>query len=448
MPLPSKLSPAGRLTFFYGWRIVALGYLLNLMTAGLSSSTFSVFVKPMGDDLGWSRSSTILATTTGTVAAAVFGHFLGTVLDKRHGARLLTTGGMITIGVCAILFGFVQETWHLYGLFFIGGAVGLYAYPGLLTPTIVSKWFVRRRGMAISLASMGLPSSGILLSPYANLLIAHLGWRDAWMVLGITALVVTVPLCALFMRRRPEDIGLRTDNDEPASRLRSGELTPVLPDEHSWTIRQAIATRSFWLILISSSLGMMCFMGILINFFAFATDTDAGFTTNQASIAFAAFSGFSLIGKLPWAYLSDRIDIRISTVFTYTVPALGIALLINADAFWMLLLWGIVFGTGISGIAPLPALAWGSYYGRTFLGSIRGVTSPIAFLAQASGPLFAAFLYDNLESYQASFSVFIGLFLFSGCLMLFARKPVPPSPLPKPESQRLFPDTVVREVAS
>ena len=77
------------------------------MTAGLSSSTFSVFVKPMGDDLGWSRSSTILATTTGTVAAAVFGHFLGTVLDKRHGARLLTTGGMITIGVCAILFGFV-----------------------------------------------------------------------------------------------------------------------------------------------------------------------------------------------------------------------------------------------------------------------------------------------------------------------------------------------------
>ena len=287
MPLPSKLSPAGRLTFFYGWRIVALGYLLNLMTAGLNSSTFSVFVKPMGDDLGWSRSSTILATTTGTVAAAVFGHFLGTVLDKRHGARLLPTGGMITIGVCAILFGFVQETWHLYGLFFIGGAVGLYAYPGLLTPTIVSKWFVRRRGMAISLASMGLPSSGILLSPYANLLIAHLGWRDAWMILGITALVVTVPLCALFMRRRPKDIGLRTDNDEPASRLRSGELARVLPDEHSWTIRQAIATRSFWLILISSSLGMMCFMGILINFFAFATDTDAGFTTNQASIAFA-----------------------------------------------------------------------------------------------------------------------------------------------------------------
>ena len=121
------------------------------------------------------------------------------------------------------------------------------------------------------------------------------------MVLGITALVVTVPLCALYMRRRPEDIGLRTDNDEPAARLRSGELAPVLPDEHSWTIRQAVATRSFWLILISSSLGMMCFMGILINFFAFATDTDAGFTTNQASIAFAAFSGFSLIGKLPWA---------------------------------------------------------------------------------------------------------------------------------------------------
>ena len=446
MPLPSKLPRAGRLTFFYGWRIVALGYLLNLMTAGLSSSTFSVFVKPMGDDLGWSRSSTILATTTGTIAAAVFGHFLGTVLDKRHGARIVTTGGMLTIGVCAILFGFVQETWHLYGLFFIGGAVGLYAYPVFLTPTIVSKWFVRRRGMAISLASMGLPSSGFLLTPYANLLIAHLGWRDAWMVLGITALVVTVPLCALFMRRRPEDIGLHTDNDDPNSRLRSGESAPVMHDEYPWTIRQAIATRSFWLILISSSVGMMSFMGILINFFAFATDSAVGFTTNQASVAFAAFSGFSLIGKVPWAYLSDRIDIRFSTVFTYTVPALGLVILINANAVWMIVLWGIVFGTGISGIAPLPALAWGSYYGRTFLGSIRGVTSPIAFLAQAAGPLFAAFLYDKLGSYQVSFFVFIVLFLLSGCLMLFAKRPVPPSPLPIPESQRLFPQDVARDI--
>ena len=97
-------------------------------------------------------------------------------------------------------------------------------------------------------------------------------------------------------------------------------------------------------------------------------------------------------------------------------------------------------------MAPLPALAWGSYYGRTFLGSIRGVTSPVAFLAQASGPLFAALLYDNLGSYQVSFSVFIGLFLLSGCLMLFARKPVPPSPLPKPESQRLFPQEVARDL--
>ncbi len=447
MSVASKLPLAGRLTFFYGWRIIALGFLLNLMTAGLSSSAFSVFVRPMADDLGWSLSSIVVASTIGTLAAAVSGHFLGLALDRRHGARFLTAGGMLTIGISAILIGQVRDSWHLYGLFFIGGAVGLSAYPGLITPTIVSKWFVRRRGMAISFASMGLPSSGFLLSPYANFLIAQVGWREAWMILGVTALVFTVPGCAIYMRRRPEDIGLRPDGDDPAARLRTGEMTSVIPEEHPWTIRQAISTRSFWLILISSSLGMFCFIGVLINFFAFASDPVVGFTSNQASVAFATFSAISLIAKLPWAYLADRLDIRVSTAFTYAVPAIAMAVLINADSFWMLVLWGLIYGTGASGISLLPSLAWGSYFGRAFLGSIRGITSPVAFLGQALGPVFASQLYDRLDSYQVPFVVFIALFLFSACLMIFARKPVPPASAPTPESQRLFPEGAARDLA-
>ena len=439
MSVASKLPLAGRLTFFYGWRIIALGFLLNLMTAGLSSSAFSVFVSPMGNDLGWSRSAIVLATTIGTLAAAVSGHFLGQALDKRQGARILTTGGLIIIGVSTILIGRIQETWHLYGLFLVGGAVGLSAYPGLITPTIVSKWFVRRRGMAISFASMGLPSSGFILSPYANFLINEVGWRDAWTYLGITALALTVPWTALFMRRRPEDIGLRPDGDDPADRARAGEMMPVVPDEHSWTIRQAIDTRAFWLILISSSLGMFCFIGVLINFFASVTDPGVGFTRDQATLAFSTFSILSLLGKLPWAYLADRMDIRVSTAFTYAGPAIAMAVLIYADSIWMLILWGAIYGIGASGISLLPSLAWGSYFGRTFLGSIRGITSPVAFFGQAVGPLFAALLYDELGSYQVPYAVFIALFMLSAVLMLFARKPVPPAEVPIPESQRLFP---------
>ena len=447
MSVVSKLPPAGRLTFFYGWRIVALGLLLNLMTAGLSSSAFSVFVKPMGDDLGWSRASIVLAVTIATLAAAVSGHFLGLALDRKHGARLLTTGGMLTIGISTIFIGQVHQSWHLYSLFFIAGAVGLAAYPGLITPTIVSKWFVRRRGMAISFASMGLPSSGFILSPYANLLIDHLGWRDAWIVLGVTALAVTVPACALFMRRRPEDIGLRPDGDDPAIQRGVGEMMPLVPDEHSWTIPQAIRTRAFWLMLISSSLGMFCFIGVLINFFAFASDTSIGFTSGQAGWAFATFSFISLAAKVPWAYLADRLDIRATTAFTYAVPAIAMVVLINADSFWMLILWGLIYGMGASGISLLPSFAWGSYFGRTFLGSIRGITSPMTFFGQATGPLFAALLYDKLGSYHVPFTVFIGLFLLSAVLMLFARKPVPPTPLPTPQSQRLFPEDAAQNIA-
>ncbi|MEE9199686.1 MAG: MFS transporter, partial [Dehalococcoidia bacterium] len=146
----------------------------------------------------------------------------------------------------------------------------------------------------------------------------------------------------------------------------------------------------------------------------------------EATIGLAIFSVLSLLGKLPWAFLSDRIDIRFSTAFTYAVPAIGLAILINANTFWMLVLWGLIFGAGISGISPLPALIWGNYFGRRFLGAIRGITSPVAFLSQAAAPLFAAVMYDITDGYEVPFTIFLGTFLLSSFLMLFAKRP--PSP--------------------
>ncbi|MEE9198192.1 MAG: MFS transporter, partial [Dehalococcoidia bacterium] len=272
--------PTKRPLFFYGWRIVALGYILNLMTAGVGATGFSVFVKPMGDDLGWSRSSIIAATTASMAAAAIFGHLIGSLLDKRYGARLVTTLGMSVIGLGMIGAGQVREVWQFLLIFFVAGAFGLNAYPALIIPTIVSKWFVRKRGMAISFASMGLSSSGLLISPYAVLLITSLTWRAAWVILGITTLALTVPWCFLFMRSRPEDLGLLPDGDPESACQGPEEKTSreASEEEYPWTIREAIRTRTFWLVLVASSLAMMSFMGVLINFFAFATDPAQGFS--------------------------------------------------------------------------------------------------------------------------------------------------------------------------
>ncbi|MFQ5875193.1 MAG: MFS transporter [Dehalococcoidia bacterium] len=430
-------SSTKRSAFFYGWRIVVLGYILNLMTAGVGSSGFSVFVKPMGDDLGWNRSSVVAATALSMIAAAVFGHLIGAQLDKRHGARLVTTSGIFVIGLAMIATGYVNEIWQFLLIFFVAGAFGLHAYPMLIVPTIVSKWFVRKRGMAISFASMGLPSTGLLIVPYVNFLISSFDWRTAWKVLGFTTWGLALPWCFLFMKGRPEDMGLQPDGaSQPAVESPENDFPQqgpkhalILPrgkdeaDEYPWTIREATRTRAFWLVLLASSLGMMSFLAVLINFFAFVTDEAKGFTSGEATIALAIFSVFSLIGKLPWAFLADRIDIRYSTAFTYAVPGLALALLLNANAFWMLVLWGVIYGTGVSGISPLPALAWGNYYGRTFLGAIRGIASPITFLSQAAAPLFAAFMYDVTGGYETPFAIFLGIFLFSSFLMLLARRP-------------------------
>ncbi len=423
-----------RSAFYYGWRIVVLGYVLNLTTAGVGSSGFSVFVKPMADDLGWSRSSIVAAASLAMIAAAIFGHYIGTLLDERYGARLVTGVGSFVIGLMMIAAGQVQAIWQFLGVFFVAGIFGLQAFPAFIVPTIVSKWFVRKRGMALSFASMGLPSSGMLIAPYTNFLISSFDWRTAWTILGFTIWAVATPWCLLFMRSSPEDIGLRPDGD-------SNSLSDLEGDGHSlraqakdypWTMREAIRTRAFWLILAANSLAMMAFLAILINFFAYATDDAQGFSSTEATIAFAVFSALSLTGKLPWAFLADRIDIRLSTAFTFALPGLAVILLLNAHSFWMLVLWGAVYGTGVSGISPLPALAWGDYYGRTFLGSIRGITSPVTFLTMAGAPVFAAWMYDVTDSYTLPFTLFLAVFLLCAVLMLFAKKPSIPEPRPAP----------------
>ena len=248
-----RLRGPSQWPFFYGWVIVATLFLVNFGTMATGTLNFGLFVIPMGEDLDMSRGFIGWSQTTRMVAGGISGFFLGRLLD-RHGGRLLIVVASITTGACMVGLFFVQNSWQFLGLFTVMGLIGLSAPGGLLTSVPVAKWFVRQRGRALAMATMGLGMGGIAFMPITQILIDGVGWRSAWLILALVSVTLTAPLALIFLRKQPEDMGLLPDGRAHVNpKLQRGQPR----EEIQWTAAQAMRTRTFWrLILFFGLLGL------------------------------------------------------------------------------------------------------------------------------------------------------------------------------------------------
>src|SRR6202171_2687480 len=203
-------SRIARLPFFYGWLLVAIAFVT--MAVGVNARTaFSLLFPPILAEFGWDRGVTAGAFSFGFLVSAILSPALGRLMDRR-GPRVVMEMGVGLIGVGLLLATFVSQRWHLYltlGVMVGGGSVCLgYTGQGLFLPN----WFVRRRGLAMSVAFSGVGVGSIILLPWLQTLIGRTGWRSACWALAILVLVLLAPL-NLLTKRRPEDIGLEPDGD-------------------------------------------------------------------------------------------------------------------------------------------------------------------------------------------------------------------------------------------
>src|SRR5499426_3366256 len=203
-----------RLPFFYGW--VVVGVVFVTMGVAINARTaFSLLFPPILAEFGWERGVTAGAFSFGFLVSAVLSPSLGRLMD-RQGPRVVIELGVLLIGTGLLLATLVSRPWHLYatlGVMVGGGSVCLgYTGQSLYLPN----WFVRRRGLAMSLAFSGVGVGSIILFPWVQSVIASAGWRTACWTLGLLVLIVLAPL-NLLVRHRPEDLGLQPDGD-PVSR--------------------------------------------------------------------------------------------------------------------------------------------------------------------------------------------------------------------------------------
>ena len=419
-----------RLPFFYGWVVVAVCFVT--MALGVNARTaFSLLFPPILDEFGWDRGVTAGAFSFGFVVSAVLTPLLGRLMDRR-GPRLAIELGVGLAGAGLLLAPLAQEPWHLYltlGVLVGGGSVALgYTGQALFLP----HWFVRRRGLAMSIAFSGVGVGSIVLLPWLQATIERVGWRSACLLLGIVLVVVLAPL-NLLTRGRPEELGLRPDGDPPPAGSEvdgaAGEADAGPVDE-GWTLARALRTSRFWWIALGYFCGLFAWYAVQVHQTKYLVEV--GIDATEAAWMLGLVSLVAIPGQIALGYLSDRIGRR----SVWAVGSLGFALCYAAllllqhsptpPLLWMMVLTQGTLGYGLTSvIGAIPAETFpgrhhGTIFGSLMLASICG---------GAAGPWLTGTLYDLTGSYASAFWIAIGVSVLGAVAVWIAAPPVNRSPV-------------------
>jgi cyanate permease len=392
------------LPFFYGWVIVAIGFLTTFFGIGLTWAA-SVFAVPMRDELGWSRSEIFFAVSVRGWMGILVTPLISRYLDERSGVRVLTLAGGVLNTVSLVLISQADEQWQFLLLFGVIGGIAQTAQSGI-SVAVVPKWFITKRASAVLYSTLGGGLAALTLPLFLAPLDEEIGWRGGWLVVGVLAFVLAT-LPTLLLRRQPEDLGLLPDGGatEP------GRDTPRAT-EVSFTRQQAMSTRAFWLLMVGVAFGSLACNGVptqVTNMF-----TDRGFSLQTASTALVAY-GFASIGaRIVWARVVDRHHLRtvLMVLAAYGAVALPVFIVIPDAIGYVGLGYGALVGFFVGAYIPLHGLVWAVYFGRAQVGAISGAARPLGMVFLAGGPFLLASTRDVFGSYD------VGLLLLSASLLV------------------------------
>lgn len=418
---------------FYGWRIVAAGFLINAFGVGTFFYGFSTFFNPMIAEFGWSRTIMSGVFSISRLEGGIEGPVAGWLTD-RFGARKMLFYGTTIAGIGFILLRSVNSPISLYLIFGLVMSMGFNLGFMHATSAAVAKWFVKKRGRALSFLIAGNGVGGAALVPVIAWLITQFGWRIATVILGIATLAIPLPL-SLIIRSTPEEMGLRPDGDIARRQDTTSETDNSLTssadytslDEVNLTVRGALKTRAFWIYAISMILRACILSSIVVHQIPHLTDIGISYQT--ASNVLGLMVLMSIPGRFLFGWLGDRFSKRFLLLITCILQAIGIFIFVNASTPTLLYLFVVVYGLGYGGAIPLTVALRADLFGRTNYATIAGITMSLAMIGTVSAPLFAGYLYDTTQSYSLAFYIFIVMILLSGVFFLMIPKTTQPQPL-------------------
>jgi sugar phosphate permease len=419
---------------FYGWVVLSIAF-ITLVLGYAIRNTFSVFYPTIVEEFGWGRGNTALMFSITIIVYGFVAPVAGGLVD-RFGPRLILPLGAFIVGGGVALCGMATAQWHFYLFYGIMVAAGLSLVGWTPLTTIISNWFVRKRGLAFGILNAGFGGS-LVFAAMAQFLISTFGWQLAYVIIGVSSVAIIVPLCSLLMRGRPQDKGLLPDGVRFSAPGPENLNEPVISigvkgkwAATSWTLSQAIKTYHFWLLFFIS----FCILGLAettviahqVFFFR-----DVGYGAMRAASIYSVFGVAFVVGNV-CSLFSDRLGRERVFIPSCLLGALAVSFLFlikDTSHPWLGFLYAVFFGLGIGAAAPvLFTTVADLFHGRHF-GSIQGAVVLGFSLGGAIAPWLAGFLHDKTASYFTTFLIVLGSLLISIVLMWLAAprkiRPVP-----------------------
>ena len=390
---PARSGPRG---VFYGWVVVAAAFTVLFVGYGIQFS-FGVMIPAITEDLGWSRARLTLPYTVYVFLYSSLSSVSGMATDRFGPRRVVAVGGVL-LGLGWASFGLATASWHVYLGLGVVGALGMSASWVPCNATVV-RWFVRRRGTAVGVASAGGSAGNLVVPPLVGMAIAAIGWRPTLYLLGAGATIGLLGASRFFVRD-PETLGLVPDGD-PAPP--PSAATDTAPSGPAYTLAEARRLPVFWVVYGIFTLTWLVVFVPFVHLAAFGGDL--GLSDRSAALVLSSIGLGGMSGRLLAGAISDRIGRKPSLVLMLSLQILSFVAMAAAAAGWQLYPAALVFGFGYGGAVSLfPALV-GDVFGRLHAGAIVGTLFAASGSLGAVGPFAAAYLFDVTGSYRIAFVI-------------------------------------------
>lgn len=375
---------------FYGWRIVAVALVCQFVSAGFLFYSFGVFFKEVADELGGSRFDVSMGLAAANMAGALSAPFIGRAVE-RGSAKIVILLGSLACGAGYAALAMANAFWQFYALLATLVGVGTLALGNIPQAALVTRWFARKRGTALGIATVGVSLSGLLMPNLATFLIEHWGWRTGYRVYAAMAVVLVIPLALWVIVDRPEDIGMVPDGDTSAVRA-----APV-----AFTTREVLTSRAYWCIGLSFGLAIFAVSALLTHLVPHLTDIGVGRYRAASLLSLAAACG--IFGKVVFGRIADTVDPRRAVWLSLGLQVVGALCIATVRDMLPLTLATIVFGFGMGGIVPLNATLTAAAFGPDVFPRASGLMRPMMLPLTASGVPLAGYLFDRFGNYDAAF---------------------------------------------
>ncbi len=377
----------------YRWVVVAYTLLIQAVSIGIQVYCFALFAVPWLEEFGAPRRDVMLAVSLQQVGVGLVSPFVGRAIDRYPMQRIVLTGlALLVAGL--VMVSQARALWQIHVVYATVLPLGLAMTSNLPAQTLVTRWFLANRGVAIGISAAGTNLGGVLFPLLVAGWLALWGWRETMLGLALLSLVLVAPLTLLLLRRQPP---------KPAAAPAAGSL-----DGRIWSSREILATPMFWIPVLAIIPMITAFGAVQFNLGAFSQDL--GFDADTAAGLLALSSVCMILGKFLFGALGDLLDHRKIYWISAALMVASLVVLQGRPSLWQLAVGVACLGAAGGGILPLMAMIFGARFGIASFGRVMGLVM-LSFTLTAVGPLLAGWAHDLTGSYDAAFTAFIVLLL-------------------------------------